>query len=79
MAVLPTDASSYAGWYEPDSPEMEITHFIERLLGIVRVRFDNSKLFLYFSRRKKSSFRTRRWYAVPADSKGRAARSRAQP
>lgn len=46
MAVLPTNASAYAGWYEPDSPEMEITHFIERLLGIARVRFDNSKLFL---------------------------------
>jgi CubicO group peptidase (beta-lactamase class C family) len=46
MAVLPRNASAYAGWYEPDSPEMEITHFIGRLLGISRVRFDNSKLFL---------------------------------
>jgi CubicO group peptidase (beta-lactamase class C family) len=46
VATLPANAASYAGWYQPDSTRSELTHFLERLLGIVRVRFDDSKLLL---------------------------------
>lgn len=46
VASLPANATAYVGWYQPDSPRMEITHFIERLMGICRVRFDDGKLFV---------------------------------
>lgn len=43
---LPANASSYAGWYEPDSPRNDMERFIEHLVGIARVRFENGKLLL---------------------------------
>jgi len=43
---LPANAGSYAGWYEPDSPRNDMAHFIDRLVGIARVRFEDGKLFL---------------------------------
>jgi len=43
-AQLPPNAADYAGWYEPDSPRVEITHFLGRLLGLSRVRFENGQL-----------------------------------
>ncbi|MGO9269139.1 MAG: serine hydrolase domain-containing protein, partial [Terriglobia bacterium] len=46
VASLPANANSYAGWYQPDSPRMELSHFIERLLGMARVRFKDGKLLL---------------------------------
>jgi len=45
VAALPPSASDYAGWYEPDSPRVELMHFMERLLGISFVRFEDGKLF----------------------------------
>src|SRR5581483_3735311 len=30
---MPANAQDYAGWYEPDSPRVELGHFIERILG----------------------------------------------
>jgi CubicO group peptidase (beta-lactamase class C family) len=44
VAPLPANASAYAGWYQLDSPRNEMTHFLERLLGLVHVRFDDGKL-----------------------------------
>jgi CubicO group peptidase (beta-lactamase class C family) len=44
VASLPANASAYAGWYQLDSPRNEMTHFLERLLGLVLVRFDDGKL-----------------------------------
>lgn len=41
--ALPADAQAYAGWYEPDSPRNEFTHFMERL-GLRRVRFAHGNL-----------------------------------
>jgi CubicO group peptidase (beta-lactamase class C family) len=41
-----TNAAAYAGWYEPDSPRIEITHFIERLMGLAWVHFEDGKLLL---------------------------------
>jgi CubicO group peptidase (beta-lactamase class C family) len=41
---LPSNALDYAGWYEPDSPRIELGYFIERLLGLCLVRFQDGKL-----------------------------------
>lgn len=43
-ASLPANASDYAGWYELDSPRMEMTNFIEHLAGLTQIRFENGKL-----------------------------------
>jgi CubicO group peptidase (beta-lactamase class C family) len=43
-ASLPANAADYAGWYEPDAPRVELTHFIERLAGLSRVRFEGDNL-----------------------------------
>jgi CubicO group peptidase (beta-lactamase class C family) len=44
VASLPPDAAEYAGWYEPDSPRIEMTHFLERLAGLGVVTFKDGKL-----------------------------------
>lgn len=46
VAPLSTNAAAYAGWYQPDSTRSELTHFLERLLGIVRVRFEDGQLLV---------------------------------
>jgi CubicO group peptidase (beta-lactamase class C family) len=46
VAALPANAGDYAGWYQADSPRSEIGHFLERLLGLVKVRFDDGKLLV---------------------------------
>ncbi len=43
---LPADAPDYAGWYVPNSPRNEMSHFLERLLGMTRVRFDRGNLLI---------------------------------
>jgi CubicO group peptidase (beta-lactamase class C family) len=43
-AVLPPGSAEYAGWYEPDSPRIEMTHFLERLAGLGVVKFKDGKL-----------------------------------
>jgi CubicO group peptidase (beta-lactamase class C family) len=44
VAQLPANAVDYAGWYESDSPRMELTHFIGRLAHLTRVRFEDGKM-----------------------------------
>jgi CubicO group peptidase (beta-lactamase class C family) len=46
VAPLAANAAAYAGWYQPDSTRSELTHFLERLLGIVRVRFEDGQLLV---------------------------------
>jgi CubicO group peptidase (beta-lactamase class C family) len=46
LATVPTVAGDYAGWYVPDSPRVELTHFLERLVGITYVRFKDGNLLL---------------------------------
>jgi len=46
VVSLPANATSYAGWYEPDSPRNGVSQFLERLLGMARVRFQDGKLLL---------------------------------
>jgi CubicO group peptidase (beta-lactamase class C family) len=44
VASLPPDAAEWAGWYEPDSPRNEMTHFLERVAGLGVVSFKDGKL-----------------------------------
>jgi CubicO group peptidase (beta-lactamase class C family) len=43
-APLPLEAAQYAGWYEPDAPRNEMTHFLERLAGLSHVAFQNDRM-----------------------------------
>ena len=45
-ASLPTNATEYTGWYEPDSPRLELTYFLERLLGMTYIHFEESRLLM---------------------------------
>lgn len=47
-ASLPPQAADYAGWYEPDSPRVELSHFIERLAGLTLARFKGGRLLLTY-------------------------------
>ncbi len=44
VASLPPGAAEWAGWYEPDSPRNEMTHFLERVAGLGVVSFKDGKL-----------------------------------
>jgi CubicO group peptidase (beta-lactamase class C family) len=46
QAPLPPGATDYAGWYEPDSPRVEMIHFLGRLMGLARIRFDGGRLLM---------------------------------
>ena len=46
VAPLPANASDYRGFYEPDSPRIEMFRFLERLLGLRRVHFQDGKLII---------------------------------
>jgi CubicO group peptidase (beta-lactamase class C family) len=44
VTPLPVNADDYAGWYEPDSPRVELTHFLERLGGLTFFQFTDGKM-----------------------------------
>ncbi len=46
VAPLPPNAADYAGWYEPDSPRVQLTKFIERLAGLSQVRFEDGRMLV---------------------------------
>lgn len=46
VVSLPSNAVQYGGWYEPASPRFQYVYFLERLLGIGRVRMKDGELFL---------------------------------
>jgi CubicO group peptidase (beta-lactamase class C family) len=46
IAALPPDAAEYAGWYVPDSPRNSLGEFLERLLGMSRIHFQDGKLLV---------------------------------
>ncbi len=46
VASLPANAADYTGWYEPNSPRVELFRFLERLLGLSRVHFQEGKLIV---------------------------------
>jgi len=43
-APLPPNAADYSGWYEPNSPRVELMRFLERLFGLTWIRFQDGKL-----------------------------------
>ena len=45
-ASLTSNAGDYAGWYQPDSPRVQIAQFLERILGLTRVRAEDGKLLV---------------------------------
>jgi len=46
VASLPANAGDYEGWYEPNSPRVQLTQFIERLTGLTRMQFKDGGLTL---------------------------------
>lgn len=46
VASLPAGAADYAGWYVPDSPRVELTRFLERLVGTTFVRMKDGNVVL---------------------------------
>src|SRR5581483_2633368 len=46
VAPLPANAGDYSGWYEPNSPRVQLTHFIERLAGLSWLQFKDGQLSL---------------------------------
>ena len=44
--AMPSNAGEYAGWYEPNSPRVEMAVFLERLLGLRRVSFKDGKMYM---------------------------------
>ena len=55
-APLPADAETYAGWYEPDSPRVQVIYFLERLLGLAKVHFDGGNMFVTSLGEKNEEF-----------------------
>lgn len=46
VASLPANAPDYAGWYEPNSPRVQLTQFIDRLAGMTWVKVRDGHLTL---------------------------------
>ena len=46
VASLPANASDYAGWYEPNSPRVQLTQFIERITGLTWLQVKTGHLVL---------------------------------
>jgi hypothetical protein len=46
IASLPPNAADYAGWYVPDSPRVELVHFLERLVGLSLIRVKEGRVRL---------------------------------
>ncbi len=44
--TLPANADEYTGWYEPNSPRVQMMVFMERLLGLAHLRFEDNKLLI---------------------------------
>lgn len=53
---LSETAMTYAGWYQPDSPRMEIFSFLERLFGLTHVHFENNALLVTSLGKQKAAF-----------------------
>jgi hypothetical protein len=44
--TIPPNAADYAGWYEPDSPRVQLIFFVERLLGLTYLKFHDGKMHM---------------------------------
>lgn len=56
LVSLPEKTHAYAGWYEPNSPRMELFSFLERLIGMVYIHFQDNKLIINSLREKNARF-----------------------
>lgn len=45
-ASLPADANDYSGWYEPNSPRVQLSQFIDRLTGLTWIQVRDANLTL---------------------------------
>jgi len=45
-APLPANAADYAGWYELDSPRVQMVHFLDRLTSLIWIHFNDGKLLV---------------------------------
>jgi len=45
-APLPANAADYAGWYELDSPRVQMVHFLDRLTSLIWIHFNDGKLLI---------------------------------
>lgn len=55
VASLSENTILYSGWYEPDSPRIELLSFLERLIGMSYIHFEDNKLIIN-SLSEKSTF-----------------------
>lgn len=46
VAPLPANAADYAGWYEMDSPRVQMFHFLDRLASLIWIHFNDGKLLV---------------------------------
>ena len=46
VASLPAGAEEYAGWYEPNSPRVQLTQFIDRIAGLTWIRVRDGHMTL---------------------------------
>jgi CubicO group peptidase (beta-lactamase class C family) len=53
---LPSDASDYAGWYEPDAPRQQMYYFTDRIKELARVRFESGKMIITTGLSRKQVF-----------------------
>ena len=48
--------NAYSGWYEPNSPRMELFFFLERLIGMSYIHFEDNKLLVNSLSEKNATF-----------------------
>ena len=56
VASLPEKTNAYTGWYEPNSPRMELFSFLERLIGMAYIHFEDNKLLINSLSEKNATF-----------------------
>jgi len=44
VGTIPANAAEYVGWYEPNSPRVQLSFFLERLMGLTHVGFADGKM-----------------------------------
>lgn len=54
--ALSEKVNTYTGWYEPNSPRMELFFFLERLIGMSYVHFEDNKLIMNSLNEKNAIF-----------------------
>lgn len=56
VAYVSEKANAYTGWYEPNSPRMELSSFLERLIGLTYIHFEDNKLIAKSLAEKNATF-----------------------